>query len=129
MKKLIILLKNKKVLYSAVVVGAVLAAVFLIFVLIVIEKEKAKDGLFPILLVAPKEKTIEETIESLTAPVSDKKEKNFTADEVFDSLTPFVTNNDSTLDVKDTENDEISEKMPIIVSENIINSLTAPEKK
>ncbi|MBU3965332.1 hypothetical protein KKA96_03035 [Patescibacteria group bacterium] len=78
--------------------------------------------------VAPQPpKTMEEIIDSLTAPVSGEEQPPPVSTDVLDSLTaPVKTEGDSTIDSKTSK---AAEPAPPPVSKEIIDSLTAPAGK
>ncbi|MDP3057557.1 MAG: hypothetical protein Q8N37_03495 [bacterium] len=121
------LIKNKKFLISAAAISVILiAAVFLIFAFFG-NKEKSSIPVVPAASAVPKEKTAEEIINSLTAPVSGEKSAPVSK-EILDSLTPPAQiNKEPTVDPKTGKAIEIA-PTPTPVSKEIIDSLTAPAK-
>ncbi len=121
-------IKNKKNLNFAAATGIILiAAIFLISVLIY--NKKPEIPVAPIIPVAPppKEKTMEEVMKDLTAPAKDGEKAAPVSDEVIKSLTAPINANSDT--ATDSKNSKTIQPAPTPVSEDVINSLTAPAVK
>lgn len=120
-------IKSKKFIVKfALSIILILVFIFVLSLAIYKSADKYKPAENPDVAPQPP-KTMEEIIDSLTAPVSGEKQNPPVSAEVLDSLTaPAKTKNDSTTDSK---KNKAAEPTPDLVSKEIIDSLTAPAEK
>lgn len=115
-------MKNKKVLFLLAAIGAVLVVVF--FVVFLINKNnKPENSTAPF---AAKEKSFEEVMQDLTAPVKEGDEAMPVSDEIINSLTAPINTGSAAAGKK---NNKIVQPAPGPISKDIIDSLTAPSKE
>lgn len=124
MKEIIETIKRKKFLVLALAAFAVLVVVFFIISTAINNKKKAGNPVAS----PPKEKTMEEIIKDLTAPVKNGETPTPVSQKVIDSLTAPTA---AIKPASGAKNNKASKPAPTPtpVSKEIIDSLTAPAGK
>lgn len=120
MKELIEAIKDKKFLFFAAAASVIFIVAVLITAIVIIKKP-----INPVVPVAPKEKTMEDLVNDLTASTDEKKLKPFPVEDI-ESLTATV-NYDENLNAG-AKNNKAENPVLVPIQEDDIKSLTTPIK-